>query len=128
RAQRLLLGAARGLSAKRREQAEIDVHGLKRASTGIDRLDMVPGNVAEKRAERGRRRRQGRPLAQSFSGGETAGEQSDRRRFTIALAASDLSSKAQPLIGFEPQRRVKKLRRIEDRVAVQPAEPRELST
>src|SRR3984957_4589703 len=76
RAQRLLLGAARGLSAKRREQAEIDVHGLKRASTGIDRLDMVPGNVAEKRAERGRRRRQGRPLAQSFSGGETAGEQS----------------------------------------------------
>ena len=46
------------LAAKRREQAEIDVHRLERAGAGIDRLDMAAGDMAEERAVRGRRRRQ----------------------------------------------------------------------
>ena len=44
----------------------------------------------------------------------------------VALAAGDLSGKAQPRLGLEPQRLVEQLWRIEEGVAVQPAEPREL--
>ena len=44
----------------------------------------------------------------------------------VALAAGDLSGKAQPRLGLEPQRLVEQLWRIEEGVAVQPAEPRKL--
>ena len=57
--------------------------------------------------------------------GEAPGEETDRRRLDIALAARDLSGKAQPRHGVEPQRRVEQFRRIEERVAVKAAEPGE---
>ena len=65
-------------------------------------------------------------FAEPFRRGEAAGEEADRRRLDIALAAGDLSGKAQPRHGLEPQRRVEQFRRIEERIAVQPAEPGEL--
>ena len=48
-------------------------------------------------------------LAEPLGGGEAAGEQADRGRFHIALAAGDLAGEAQPRLGLEPQRRVEQL-------------------
>ena len=70
----------------------------------------------------GRRER----LAEPFGGGEAAGEQADRRRLDIALAAGDLAGEAQARHRLQPQRPVEQLRRIEEGVAVEAAEPREL--
>ena len=55
-AQRLLLRAARGAAAERREQAEIHIHRLKGARAGIDRFDMAAGDMADQRAVRSGRR------------------------------------------------------------------------
>ena len=65
-------------------------------------------------------------LAEPFGGGEAACQQPDRGGFHIALAAGDLAGKAQPRLRVQPQRAVEQLRRIEEGVAVQAAEPREL--
>ena len=89
-------------------------------------LDVAAGDVGEQRAVRRGRRRRHEQLAEPLGGGEAAGEQPDRGGFHIALAAGDLAGKAQPRLGLEPQRRVEQLRRIEEGVAVQAAEPREL--
>src|SRR5579871_3187327 len=125
-AQRRLSRAAQRTGRRRREQAEIDVHRLERARADIDGLDVAAGDVVEQRAMRRGRRRQQRYLAEPFRGGKTAGQKSDRRRFHIALAAGDLAGKAQPRRRFEPQGGIEQLRRIEKRVAMQAAQPREL--
>ena len=86
---------------QRREQPEIDVHRLERARTGIDRLDMVAGDVG--RAARHARWSRGGGddrLAAPLGRGEAAGEQADRGRFHIALAAGDLAGEAQPRRGM----------------------------
>src|SRR5262245_60145998 len=74
---------------------------------------------------RGRwRRRQG--FAKPLRRRQSPRQEPDRRRLDVALAAGDLPGEAQPRHGPEPQRRVEELRRIEERVAMQPAKPREL--
>src|SRR5262245_23470380 len=57
---------------------------------------------------------------------KAAGEQADRRRLDIALAAGDLAGEAQPRLGPQAQCAIEQLRRIEEGVATQPAEPGEL--
>src|SRR5581483_7841113 len=109
-----------------REQAKIHVHRLERARPGIDGFDMSAGDMAEQRAMRGGRWRCRNALAQPLGGREAPGEQPDRSRLHIALAAGDLAGKAQPRRRLEPQRRVEQLGRIEERIAMHAAEPREL--
>src|ERR1700730_13798239 len=46
----LFFTARRRFMAQRREQPEIDIHGLKRARPRVDRLDMAAGDVSQKRA------------------------------------------------------------------------------
>ena len=74
----------------------------------------------------GGRRRQQNALAELFGCGKAAGKQTDRCQLDIAFAAGDLSGKAQLRHRLEPQRRVEQFWRIEERIAVQAAEPREL--
>src|SRR4029079_6027035 len=57
---------------------------------------------------------------------EAAGQQADRRGFDITLAAGDLAGETQARRCSEPQGFVQQLRRVEKRVAVNPAKPREL--
>src|SRR5580704_14575537 len=87
---------------------------------------MAAGDVADERAMRGGRRRQRRRLAEPFRRGKAPGEEPDRRRLDIALAAGDLAGKTQPRRRFEPQRRVEQFWRIEERVAMKAAEPGKL--
>src|SRR5262249_55993195 len=61
-----------------------------------------------------------------WGGGEGARQESDRGGFHIAFAAGDLPGKAQARQTFQAQSAVEQLRGIEERVAVQAAEPREL--
>ncbi len=69
------------------KEAEIDVHRLERARTGIDGLDMAAGDVAEQRAMGGGRRRQDDRLAEPFRGGKAAGEKANGGGLDIAFAA-----------------------------------------
>src|SRR5262245_2941063 len=85
---------------------------------------MAAGDVVEKSAEGGRRRRRRKYPAAPFRRGKAPGDEPDRRRLDITLAARDLSGKAQPRIRLEPQARIEKLRAVEEGVAVKPAEPR----
>ncbi len=109
-----------------RKQPKIDIHRLERARPGVDRLHVAPGDVSEQRADRGGRRRRLRSDLAALGSGEAAGQEPDRGRFDIALAAGDLPGKAQLRLGPQPQRRIDQLRRIEEGVTVQPAEPGEL--
>ena len=74
----------------------------------------------------GGRRRQRGNLAEPFRRGEASGEEPNRRGLDVAFASGDLPGKTQPRHCLEPKRRIEQLRRIEKRVAVQAAEPREL--
>ena len=65
-------------------------------------------------------------FAEPLGGGEAAGEQADRGGLDIALAAGDLAGEAQARHRLQAQRAVEQLRRIEEGVAVQAAEPGEL--
>ena len=85
---------------ERREQAEIDVHRLKRFRSGVDGLDMAAGDVAEQRAERCGRRRHAHRLAEPLGGGEASGHQADGGGFHIAFAAGDLAGEAQPRLAL----------------------------
>src|ERR1700722_13062850 len=87
---------------------------------------MASRNMSDQGAMRRGRRGNERPFFTPFRGSEAAGKKADRRRLDIALAARDLSSKAQRRHGLEPQRGVEQFWRIEEVIAVQPAEPREL--
>ncbi len=53
-------------------------------------------------------------------------DQADRSAFDIALAAGDLAGEAQPRIGFQSKSLVEHFWRIQKRIAVQAAEPREI--
>ena len=66
-------------------------------------------------------------LAEPLGGGEASGEQPDRGGFHIALAAGDLAGEAQPRHrACSRSVLVEQLRRVEERVAMQAAEPGEL--
>src|SRR5438552_13117482 len=115
------IGARNNAVAERREEAEIDVHRLEAVRVGAD------GDMGEKGAECGGRRRRARLSAASLGGGEAAGEQAYGGALDIALDAGDLAGEAQPRHRLQPQCGVEKFRAVEEGVAVQAAEPRELS-
>jgi hypothetical protein len=110
----------------RREQAEIDVHGLERARAGLDRFEVAAGDVVQQCADRGGRRKRRQLDPEPFGGGEAARDQADRGAFDVAFAAGDLAGEAQAGRGPQAQAAVEQPRRIQERVAVQAAEPREL--
>src|SRR5262249_61359889 len=70
----------------------------------------------------GRQRR----LAASLGRCEAPCKKPDRCRLDIALATGDWSGKAQARIAFEAQRAVQEFGRIDERVAMQAAQAREL--
>src|SRR4051812_309970 len=118
-----LLGRRAG---ERREQAEIDVHWLERACAGIDGLDVAASDMAEQGAERrGLRRRCQAQAARLRRSIETCNE-ADAGGFHITLAAGHLPCEAQLGLRAQPKLLVQQLRRVQEGVAVQPAEPREL--
>src|SRR5262249_45080742 len=61
-----------------------------------------------------------------FGGREAAGQKPDCGRLHVAFAAGDLPSKSQPWHRLEAQRVVKQFWSVEEGVAMQPAEAREL--
>src|SRR5512136_1857799 len=63
------------------------------------------------------------PLLAPLGGGKTRREQTDGRRFHIAFAAGDLTSKAPAWVCSHSQCFIKQLWRIEKRIAVQTAKP-----
>ena len=111
-------------AGQRREQAEIDVHRLERARPGLDGLDMAAGDVAEQRPSAvvgGRRlerlperspRRKARPSGRCADFPHSPRSRSSGRRSAAA---------AWP----QPQLPVEQLRRVQEGVAVQAAEPGE---
>src|SRR5437762_689511 len=66
------------------------------------------------------------PTHWQAGGGEAAGEEADRGALDIALDAGDLPGEAQPRHRLQPQSAVEKFWTIEEGVAVQAAEAREL--
>ena len=82
--------------------------------------------MAEDRPQRGGDRRGGRFAAQTLGGGEAPGEQADGGAFHIALAARHLPGEADARLRLQPQRAVQKARAVQEGVAVQAAQPREL--
>ncbi len=111
----------------RREQPEVDVHRLERRTAGVvGHLDVAAGDVIDERAVRRRCGRHGPRQTPGLRGGGAAGEKPGGGALHIALDAGDLSGEAQPRHGVEPQLTVDEARRVEERVAVQPAEPGEL--
>src|SRR5207237_4628813 len=94
--------------------------------TRIDGFDMAAGDVGKQRAVRRGRGWWRQDFAQLLRRGKPAGQQSNRRRFHITLAAGDLARKAQARLGVEAQGSVEQFRGIEEGIAMQPTEPREL--
>ena len=91
------------------------------------RIEKMPAcDVGDQRTERRRGRRRRERLALPLPSRETSGEQADRRAFHVALDPGDLTGKAKPRLGLEPERGVEQLRRVEERVAVKAAQAREL--
>src|SRR5882762_5769933 len=120
RAERLLAFLAAEGPVDRREQAEIDVHRLE------GRRVRAAGDMAQQSTHgRGRGWRDGRKTL-PLGGGELAGHESDGGAFDIALAARDLSGKAQPRHRLQAQGGVEQARAVEEGVAVQPTQAREL--
>ena len=68
-----------------------------------------------------------RRLAQRLGGGEPAGQQADGGALDIALAAGDLAGEADMRRRLQAQGRVEQARAVDEGVAVQPAQPRELA-
>ncbi len=64
--------------------------------------------------------------SQAARRGEPPGDEPDRCGFDIALDAGDLPGEAQPRIGLETEACIEQLRAVEEGVAVEPSEPREL--
>src|SRR3569833_4401147 len=86
---------------------------------------MAASEVRQDRAMRRAWRRCAVRLAAAFGGSEAARQQPDRGALDIALAAGDLAGEAPGRVLLQPQRAVEQRGRIEERVAVQAAEPRE---
>src|SRR5689334_24777964 len=87
---------------------------------------MPAGYMGKQRTMRGGRRRRNGLRAKPFGSRKVAGEQAYRSRLNITFAAGDLSGKAQPRLCAQAQRTVQQLRRIDESVAMQTAEPGEL--
>ena len=68
----------------------------------------------------------GKRLAAELGGGEAGGEDADRGAFDIAFAAGDLAGEADVRLRFQAKLAVQQLGRIDEAVAVDSAEPREL--
>src|SRR5271166_6572182 len=111
------------LPRQRRKQAEIDIHGLERARTRINGLDMATGDVGKQRTMGGGVRWRNYIFAKTLCGREAAGQEPDRRGLDIALTAGDLSGEAKPRLRSQPQRSIQGFRRINERIAMQAAEP-----
>src|SRR5271169_1793997 len=77
-AQPMAVGIPGGGLGQWREQAEIDVHRLKRAWSGVDGFDMAAGNVAEEGAVGSAGRRNEEPVAQPFGSGKAPRQKPDR--------------------------------------------------
>src|SRR3569833_4072450 len=82
--------------------------------------------MAEQRAERSRLRRRGQALAPHIGCGIEAGDLTDAGGFHIALAACHLAGETQPRLRAQTKLLVQQLRRVEEGVAMQAAEPGEL--
>ena len=76
------------LALHRREEAEIDVHGLEALRVRAAR------DVAQKRAQGRRRRGRGEDRAKPLGRGEAPGQEPDRGALDIALYAGDLAGEA----------------------------------
>src|SRR3954466_5386587 len=79
------------------KQSKIDIHRLE--AGGL----RASGNVTEKRAQRGGRRRGRGFTGQCLGGGKTSGQQTDGSAFDITFDAGDLAGKAQVRRTFQPQ-------------------------
>src|SRR5262249_49082466 len=132
-----LFRAAQALSAfaldrvrERRKEAEIDVHRLGPARggrfCGADGFHMAAGGIGGGRAQRPGRAGPGEVRAEPFGGREAARDEPDGGGFHVALAAGDLTGKAQARLGIEPQNAIEELGRVQEGVAVKAAEAREL--
>src|SRR5262249_6661486 len=114
---------------ERRKEAEIDVHRLGRARArgfcAADCFHMAAGDIGEPRAMRPGRRRGREGKAEPAGGREAARDEPDGGGFHVALAAGDLTGKAQAWLGIEAQSAVEELGRVEEGVAVKAAEARE---
>src|SRR5262249_59582713 len=74
-----------------------------------------------------RGRRRGREItAEPFGGREPARDEPDGGGFDVALAAGDLTGKAQARRRVEPQNAIEELGRVQEGVAMKAAETREL--
>ena len=82
--------------------------------------------MRQQRAERGRGRGRGKGLPPRFGRGEAGRGEADGGALDIALAAGDLSGKADIRLGFEPQRAVEELGTADEAVTVNAAQPSEL--
>ena len=115
---------------ERRKQAEIDVHRLvgARSRPAVECVfHVAAGDVGEQRAvRRGRRRRQRAAPPSRSAAAKRPASSPMAAEFHVAFAAGDLAGKAQARLGAQPQRAVEQLGRVEEGVAVKPAEPREL--
>src|SRR5690606_10249907 len=121
-ADRVLLVARPVLAAEfvleRREQTEIDIHGLIAARTLVIRRQMPTGHVREQGAEGGCRGRSGEFDAVCFRRREAAREQPDGGALDIAFAAGDLPREAYVRLALEPKLGVEQSRRVDIGVAV----------
>src|SRR5690606_36257974 len=83
-------------------------------------------NVGEKGAERRRGRRRYRLPAEAFGSRHASGDEANGGALDVALDTRNLPGKAQAGVRLEAQRAVQQLRAVEERVAMQAAEPCEL--
>src|SRR6185436_10599777 len=87
---------------------------------------MAARDVAEQGAKRGGGRRRHPPLAFDPCSGRASCQQADGGALDVALAARDLPGEAEPRIRAKTELAVQQLRAVEEGVAVQAAEAREL--
>src|SRR5262245_9916451 len=111
---------------QRREQPEVDVHGLKGTGPVGLGAEMPTGNMAEERTERRRGRGEAPGKAATFRRRGLSGEEANGGAFHVAFAARDLAREPQPRGDPQAQAGVEKLGRIQEGVAVQSAEARKL--
>src|SRR5688572_28457459 len=104
------------------KQTEVDVHGLERPWTRVDRLDMSAGNVPEEGSKGRRCRRRLRTQPAPFGNGKSSGQEANGGAFDVAFDASDLAGETQSRLGAKPQQPVKEPGTVQERVAMQAAE------
>uniref|UniRef100_A0A0N4Z8C9 LigA n=1 Tax=Parastrongyloides trichosuri TaxID=131310 RepID=A0A0N4Z8C9_PARTI len=106
---------------QRRQQAVVDIHRLE-----LRAFHVPAGDVFDQGAHRRFRRRRGQIAAQRLGGGQSSGEQAHRRALDIALDPRHLTGEAQARQGLQPHLLVQQLGAVQEGVAVQTAQTREL--